>query len=318
MNDLVSIIIPVYNREKIIKKTLESISAQSYLNWECILVDDGSIDNTIEVIEDFLKKDFRFRLFSRPEKAPKGANSCRNYGFQKSNGSFINWFDSDDIMHKDFILKKLEIFLNNKKIELVLSKTVRVENNKEQVFENRTNLTENLLEDYITRKVSWYMPDGMFRKEFFNEEIFFDEQLKGGQDRDFYIKILTKYPNVIILDFYATFYLIHNESISEKMYRNRNINENNSYNFSHFESLINQILILKKKHLMSEKLKQHYFMEVKKKMPSIMFLRKKKLLFYKSLYNLSSINMFYFKQWVKVFFATLSFLVFGKGEKLLK
>jgi len=318
MKKLVSIIIPVYNSEKLLNNTLESIKVQSYLNWECIIVDDGSTDKSIVIIEEFVKKDARFKLFLRPQNAPKGANSCRNHGFIKSTGDFVNWFDSDDTMHKDFIAKKLEAFINHEEADLVLSKTVRVEKNKENVLEKRTNLTSKLLEDYITRKVSWYMPDGMFKKDFFKELNFFDEQLKGGQDRDFYIKMLSKNPKVDIIDFYATYYLIHNQSTSEKLYRTCNSKENYSYNFSHFESLINQVSFLKKADILSENLKDHYFMEIKKKLPSVFYIRKKVTIFYSTLFRLSSINGHYLKQWIKIFLASLSFLFLGKGEKLLK
>ena len=316
MNELVSIIIPVYNRENLIRNTLESIKEQSYLNWECIVVDDGSTDKSIEIVEEFVKKDARFKLFLRPQNAPKGANSCRNCGISKSTGTFVNWFDSDDTMHKDFIAKKIEVLLKNNEVDLVLSKTVRIEKNNEQVFEKRTNLTNNLLEDYITRKVSWYMPDGMFKKDFFKEENFFDKHLKGGQDKDFYISVLIKNPKVVIIDFYATFYLIHNDSISEKLYRKSN--ESYLYNFSHFESLLNQIGLLNKTGLLSDRLKHHFFIELKKKLPSIFYVRKKVNLYYCTLFKLSLINGFYFKQWIKIFLASLSFLFFGKGEKLLK
>ena len=318
MNELVSIIIPVYNSENLIINTLKSIKEQLYFNWECIIVDDGSTDRGIEIIEEFIKNDTRFKLFLRPQNKPKGANSCRNYGFKKSSGAYINWFDSDDTMHQDFIAKKMAAFVIDKDTDLVLSKTVRVQDNKEQVFENRTNLTTNLLEDYITRKVSWYMPDGMFRKEFFKEVNFFDENLKGGQDRDFYIKMLIMNPKVVILDFYATFYLIHTNSISEKLYRKSNPNENFIYNFSHFESLINQVGSLNKLNLLSKKLKDHYFIEIKKKLPSVFYARKKVTVFYGTLFQLTSINSYYLNQWIKLFMATLSFLFLGKGEKLLK
>jgi glycosyltransferase involved in cell wall biosynthesis len=318
MNELVSIIIPVYNREDLIRNTLESIKEQSYLNWECIIVDDGSTDNTLQIINNFVKQDARFKLFLRPTKVPKGANSCRNLGFSKSTGFFVNWFDSDDTMHQDFIAKKLAAFVSDKDADLVLSKTVRVEKNKEKVFERRTNLTNNLLEDFITRKVSWYTFDGMFRKSFLKDGGLWDEYLKGGQDRDFYIKILIRKPKVIIIDFYATYYLCHNESISEKLYRKTAGDQYFIYNFSHFESLIKQVGFLKKADLLSENLKNHYFIEIKKKLPSVFYIRKKATILYITLFKLSSINRNYLKQWIKIFLASFSFLFLGKGEKLLK
>jgi glycosyltransferase involved in cell wall biosynthesis len=98
MNPLISIIIPTYNRAQVISKTLESIIAQTFTDWECIIVDDGSTDNTEEVIDNYIKKDSRFRYFKRPQDRIKGPNSCRNFGFELSKGSWINWFDSDDLL----------------------------------------------------------------------------------------------------------------------------------------------------------------------------------------------------------------------------
>ena len=62
----VSIIIPVFNRESLILETLDSIKHQTYKNWECILIDDGSTDNTIKIINDYVLDDARFKLFKRP------------------------------------------------------------------------------------------------------------------------------------------------------------------------------------------------------------------------------------------------------------
>jgi len=97
MKPLVSIIIPTYNRAGIIGETLESIIKQSFSDWECIIVDDGSTDSTEAVVKEYTEKDSRFKYYRRPHEIIKGANSCRNYGFKKSAGKYINWFDSDDL-----------------------------------------------------------------------------------------------------------------------------------------------------------------------------------------------------------------------------
>ena len=107
---LVSIIIPIFNRENLIKETLDSILQQSYLNWECIIVDDGSTDKTIEVVRNYIKKDSRFNLFQRPLNRLKGGNAARNFGFEKSKGQLIQWFDSDDIMLSNFITEKVKYY----------------------------------------------------------------------------------------------------------------------------------------------------------------------------------------------------------------
>ena len=107
MNPKVSIIIPVYNRESLILETLKSIQKQSFQDWECIVVDDHSTDDTPNIVKKISKQDSRFKYFVRPSKKPKGANACRNYGFLKSKGTFINWFDSDDIMHPEFLQTRI-------------------------------------------------------------------------------------------------------------------------------------------------------------------------------------------------------------------
>jgi glycosyltransferase involved in cell wall biosynthesis len=103
MNSEISIIIPTYNRSHLIGKTLESILAQTFQNWKCIVVDDNSTDNTNEVMKDYCEKDQRIRFIKRPSNLKKGANSCRNYGFEKSSSPFIKWFDSDDIMYPNHL-----------------------------------------------------------------------------------------------------------------------------------------------------------------------------------------------------------------------
>src|SRR5690554_5799485 len=113
-NPLVSIIIPTFNRAHLIGETLDSVLAQTYHNWECIVVDDGSTDNTDEVMAEYIAKDARFQYHHRPAVKSKGANACRNYGFEKSKGAYIQWFDSDDLMHPEKIAIKAKYAITEK------------------------------------------------------------------------------------------------------------------------------------------------------------------------------------------------------------
>ncbi len=81
--------------------------AQTYQNWECIVVDDGSTDRTKTVVQGYVKKDTRFILVDRPETHQPGGNGARNYGFEISKGDYIQWFDSDDLMQPDFLSEKI-------------------------------------------------------------------------------------------------------------------------------------------------------------------------------------------------------------------
>ncbi len=106
---LVSIIIPTYNRAHLICETLNSVLAQSYKNWECIVVDDGSTDETLEIVQYYLDKDSRFQYHHRPKTRPKGANSCRNYGFELCKGKYIQWLDSDDLIGQEKITEQVAL-----------------------------------------------------------------------------------------------------------------------------------------------------------------------------------------------------------------
>jgi glycosyltransferase involved in cell wall biosynthesis len=106
---LVSIIIPTYNRAAIISDTLKSVLAQTYTNWECIVVDDGSTDNTHEVLAGFIEKDNRFQYLLRPDHRLKSASTCRNIGFEISKGSYIQYLDSDDMISENKIEEQITI-----------------------------------------------------------------------------------------------------------------------------------------------------------------------------------------------------------------
>ena len=88
-----------YNRAHLITDTLESINNQKFQNFECLIIDDGSKDNTIKVVEEFIAGDERFSYLVRPDKYKKGLPGCRNYGLDICKGDFVIFFDDDDIMH---------------------------------------------------------------------------------------------------------------------------------------------------------------------------------------------------------------------------
>ena len=105
MSELVSVITPIYNSEKYISKTINSVINQSYKNLEIILVDDGSTDKTYEILKKYSKMDKRIKLFHQKN---KGAPLARNKGLEKSTGRYIVFVDSDDILEKDAIEKYME------------------------------------------------------------------------------------------------------------------------------------------------------------------------------------------------------------------
>lgn len=113
MDNKVSIIVPVYNAEKYIEETVASVKAQTYKNWELLLVEDGSTDNTAQVMADMLKKepDERIQILSKEN---GGAARARNYGLSHATGRYIAYIDADDLWSSDKLEKQLA-FMEEKK-----------------------------------------------------------------------------------------------------------------------------------------------------------------------------------------------------------
>ncbi|HEW3297133.1 TPA: glycosyltransferase family 2 protein [Streptococcus pneumoniae] len=97
-NELISIVVPIYNVENYLRQCLDSIQKQTYPNFECIMVNDGSPDHSSKICEEFVEKDSRFKYF---EKANGGLSSARNLGIECSGGAYITFVDSDDWLEHD-------------------------------------------------------------------------------------------------------------------------------------------------------------------------------------------------------------------------
>jgi len=212
---LVSIIIPTYNRAHLISETLDSILIQTHTNWECIVVDDGSTDNTDEVLAVYVNKDTRFKYYHRPTTRPKGANACRNYGFEKSKGEFVNWFDSDDIMLEDFIKIKLNKF--NAKVDFVLCSVLycdeKLNITKEVPFKNNINL----FRDLVSQKLM-LTPTILFRKSRLNKKILYNEKISRGQEMEFLSRLLfdVNNENFKIVNEPLFLYRQHSDTVSSR------------------------------------------------------------------------------------------------------
>jgi len=113
-NPIVSIVTPVYNKGKYIKQTIDSVLHQDFDHFEIIVIDDGSTDDSLQVMRDFT--DPRIRVFSQSN---NGVERARNLGFSQSVGSFIVFLDADDLMCSDRLNKQLELFRTDKNLVLV-------------------------------------------------------------------------------------------------------------------------------------------------------------------------------------------------------
>lgn len=118
VNPIISIIVPTYNRGNIIHRSIESIRKQTFQNWECLIVDDHSSDNSPEIVRKLIENDSRFSYMFNNRL--KGAPGARNTGIIAARGKYILLFDSDNVMHYDF-LNKVYLQLTKDKVDVCSS-----------------------------------------------------------------------------------------------------------------------------------------------------------------------------------------------------
>ncbi|MFD2550391.1 glycosyltransferase family 2 protein [Bizionia sediminis] len=187
---LVSIIIPTFNRAHLIGETLDSVLAQTYTNWECIVVDDGSTDGTEALLKNYTAKDRRFQYHKRPDNHLPGGNGARNYGFEVSSGEYIQWFDSDDIMLSSFLCKKYMKFSN--KVNIVFCTGFSVDKELKNKQLKQLPLIKNLFKEYVCWQTNIMLPSLMVKRSFLVEKSLFNENLLRGQENDFFSRLFYK------------------------------------------------------------------------------------------------------------------------------
>jgi Glycosyltransferases involved in cell wall biogenesis len=179
----VTVVVPLFNRADIVGETVQSVIAQDMPSWQLIIVDDGSTDNSLDVGNSFAAGDSRIRCVSRPLEMPKGANSCRNYGFSLADGKFIKWLDSDDLLTADALSSQLEVFRQRPGLNVCFGQG--------EYFISDTGLpdglwsrkvsSDNMLWDYLRNQIRWPVGGPLWRKSFFSGYPF-HENLMNSQE----------------------------------------------------------------------------------------------------------------------------------------
>ena len=129
--DLVSIVLPVYNGEKYLNESIDSVLKQTYKNWELIIVDDGSTDNSNKISNKYLSFDSRIKLITQEnQKLP----SALNNGFNIANGEFYTWLSADNRLLPEFLEELIKELKNNKNIDMVFGNQYLIDENGERII----------------------------------------------------------------------------------------------------------------------------------------------------------------------------------------
>lgn len=167
MDELISIIIPVYNTEAFLERCIQSLCVQTYKNWEIILVDDGSTDSSGWLCDMYATKDCRIHVIHQKN---LGVSSARNAGLEIANGEYITFVDSDDYVEAD-MLQKLLWLQKSSKAEIV-SSLFRVENQQKMKQENARKMlfnSEDAISDMLCCKnITYHVGCKVFQKTVIN------------------------------------------------------------------------------------------------------------------------------------------------------
>lgn len=211
-NSLVSIIVPSYNQANFLSETLDSVLKQDYQNWECIIIDDGSTDNTKEIAQKYCNKDKRFKYIKQKNQGPSVA---RNRGIKISNGEFILPLDSDDLISNNYIKEAVNVFLKKPETKLVYCQA--------ELFGESSGKWQ--LQEYSYSKLlfeNMIFCTAMYRKSDFEKTNGYNPNMdKGWEDWDFWLSLIKRDDLVFMIPKVLFYYRIKKKS------RNSNFGENN-------------------------------------------------------------------------------------------
>lgn len=202
----VSIIIPVHNREDLVVETLESVRAQTFGDWECVVVDDHSTDSSLAVAERYATEDRRFRAFSLPPEK-HNANAARNLGFAKSTGEYIIFLDSDDLLAPWCLDSRLEVLHDNAGLDFCVfcGEAFQRTPGDMRVSGWGSQIEEPDLDQFLKARNPWLILHPMWTRAAACRVGPWDESLPSWQDWDFHVRALIKglrYEKVAVPDTY--------------------------------------------------------------------------------------------------------------------
>lgn len=224
MKPKISIIIPCYNIEDHLHKCINSILSQTYKNFELLLIDDGSIDNTYNILLEFKNQDSRIRIFSHEN---RGVSYSRNKGVSLSRGELILFIDGDDYVKPDYVNILFGAFENlNWPICGMIKIPERKDDNSKKTLDFiKSNSTQDLNVDDFMRLIEFHLFSSpnckIYSKDLIDKHnIRFDESVSYQEDLLFNINYSQYIDKVRILDYYGYYYVAHKSSSTRRFQKN--------------------------------------------------------------------------------------------------
>lgn len=233
--DLISIIMPVFNSEKFIKKTIQSILNQTYQNFEIIIVNDDSTDKTENICVKMAKEDSRIKYFHIPK---GGVSKARNYALSRATGNYLMFIDADDYYEKN-MLEEMYKAMIEQEVDVVRCTYKLLSGKKVSEFEksikyDRKNITKVLLPQILSEKIKCYVWLLLIKK---SKVGIFEEKLFIYEDFCFYLEMLKNAESIYMLD--KKLYNYNDKNINSLTKKNL---ERNIYNMILAERKISKLV----------------------------------------------------------------------------
>lgn len=230
MNDKVAVIVTVYNKELYIKKCLKSLSNQTYKNIEVIIINDGSTDNSGEIIKKFCKSNANFKYLYKKN---QGVSSARNYGLKYVNSKYLTFIDGDDYVAPDFIQKLVE-YKNYDLVVCGYRQIIKNKINKEIIPENK-DINSKDYQKYIFNKINFQFMcvcwGKLYKTEIIKKYNLIFDDLPIGEDTIFVFNYVSHCKKIRSIK-----YIGYNDSIIEGSLSHKSIKNLSYYNYLIIES----------------------------------------------------------------------------------
>ena len=204
---------------------IASVSNQNYPSFECILIDDGSTDNSFDYVNQLIQQDKRFRNESRPESYKRGGRGSKNYGFTLSAGKYIVFFDSDDIMEPDYLASRVDYLENNQEKDGVVSDfywRVRPTDIKKRIYTYNRDIFQsfklNVQQDWFWLNYMdyrfWFNPGNpMWRRVSLADKPMWDENTAIGEDHEYHARLMLQGLDIGIINGTTWNYMANDNSM---------------------------------------------------------------------------------------------------------
>jgi teichuronic acid biosynthesis glycosyltransferase TuaG len=241
MNKLVSIITPSYNSAKYIAETIQSVQNQTYTNWEMIIVDDCSTDDTEKIIKEIQQIDFRIFFYKLDRNS--GSGVARNFAVEKANGNYIAFLDSDDLWKPNKLLRQLT-FMKNNNLPITFSFYEKI--NEKGSLLNKTVCSPKAISYRMLFYCNWIGNlTGIYSVDFFGKISI--TSFRKRQDWALWLTLIKQVKNVIPVPESLAYYRVRKDSISAskiKLIENNYLIYRNFHNNNWLFANLNTLLFL--------------------------------------------------------------------------